>query len=140
MLMLIYLLGIFFAAFFALIFKKLFFNKTEAPFVMELPPYRMPTLRATYVYMWLRSSQYLKKMGGIILIASLIIWVLGYFPRNIEFDKDYDKRIAEIHQNYETARDTIISPDSLLMIKEVMNQLNLSGLIKILLKNYWMLF
>ncbi len=118
MLMLIYLLGIFFAAFFALIFKKLFFNKTEAPFVMELPPYRMPTLRATYVYMWLRSSQYLKKMGGIILIASLIIWVLGYFPRNIQFEKDYEGQIAEIHLNYSTAKQTTSSTDTLLILKE----------------------
>ena len=97
----IYWLGIMFAAVFAIIFKKLFFNKTEAPFVMELPPYRMPTLKATYTYMWLRASQYLKKMGGIILIASVIIWVLGYFPQNIKFSKDYALMFNELSEEYE---------------------------------------
>lgn len=122
MLMLIYFMGIIFAAFFALIFKKLFFNKTEAPFVMELPPYRMPTLRATYIYMWLRASQYLKKMGGIILIASLVIWVLGYFPRNIEFSKDYNAQIQEVNMKYDNITGQGYSPDSLNVLKE--NRLN----------------
>jgi ferrous iron transport protein B len=117
MLMLMYFLGITFAAVFALLFKKLFFNKTEAPFVMELPPYRMPTLRATYLYMWLRASQYLKKMGGIILIASLLIWVLGYFPRNIEFSRDYDQLIYEVYEKYEPLILQTQSNDSLAMIK-----------------------
>jgi len=118
MLMLIYLLGIFFAAFFALIFKKLFFNKTEAPFVMELPPYRMPTFRATYVYMWLRASQYLKKMGGIILIASLIIWVLGYFPRNVEYSRDYEQLIGDTKLSYEMMIQATESTDSITVLKE----------------------
>lgn len=118
MLMLIYFLGIIFAAFFALIFKKLFFNKTEAPFVMELPPYRMPTLRATYVYMWLRASQYLKKMGGIILIASLVIWVLGYFPRNIEYTQDFEARIHEVHKKYDQFTEQLRSSDSLKVLNE----------------------
>jgi ferrous iron transport protein B len=118
MLMLIYLLGIIFAGIFALIFKKLFFNKTEAPFVMELPPFRMPTLKATYVYMWLRASQYLKKMGGIILIASLIIWVLSYFPRNIELSKDYEQHIREVNNTYFSNINKTNSKDSLLHLKQ----------------------
>jgi len=117
MLMLIYFIGIFFAAIFALIFKKLFFNKTEAPFVMELPPYRMPTLRSTYVYMWLRASQYLKKMGGIILIASLIIWVLGYFPRDIDYSKNYEAEIQNVYQKYNPEMESALSSDSMLVLK-----------------------
>lgn len=112
MLMLIYFLGIFFAAFFALFFKKIFFNKTEAPFVMELPPYRMPTLRATLLYMWLRASQYLKKMGGTILVASLVIWMLGYFPRNISFSRDYESEIQHISHKYEALIQAEINSDS----------------------------
>ncbi len=119
MLMLIYFLGIIFAAFFAIVFKKLFFHKTEAPFVMELPPYRMPTLRATYTYMWLRASQYLKKMGGIILVASLIVWTLGYFPRNIEFSKNYDAEITTIFQKYDPILEKTTSDDSLSMIRQM---------------------
>jgi ferrous iron transport protein B len=117
MLMLIYFIGIFFAAIFALIFKKLFFNKTEAPFVMELPPYRMPTLRSTYVYMWLRASQYLKKMGGIILIASLLIWVLGYFPRDIDYSKNYEAEIQNVYQKYNPEMERTLSSDSMFVLK-----------------------
>jgi ferrous iron transport protein B len=120
MLMLIYFLGIFFAAFFALIFKKLFFRKSEAPFVMELPPFRLPTYRATYVFMWLRASQYLKKMGGIILIASLIIWVLGYFPRTIHYSKNYQGYINNVYEVYDmkiAGAENVESADSLKQMK-----------------------
>ncbi|MGC9344266.1 MAG: ferrous iron transport protein B [Bacteroidales bacterium] len=76
----IYLTGIFLAVISALIFKRLFFRKEDTPFVMELPPYRMPTLKNTTRHMWNKASQYLKKIGGIILIASVIIWGLNYYP------------------------------------------------------------
>ncbi len=77
---LLYILGIMVAIGIALLFKKIFFSKKEAPFVMELPPYRMPTFKSTIRHMWHKAMQYLKKMGGPILIASIIIWFLGYFP------------------------------------------------------------
>ena len=48
---------------------------------MELPPYRMPTSRSTLKHMWIKASQYLKKMSGVILIASILLWALGYYPR-----------------------------------------------------------
>jgi ferrous iron transport protein B len=83
-LFLIYATGIFFAITLALIFKNTLFKANEIPFVMELPPYRMPTLRSTFKHMWHKGDQYLKKMGGIILIASVIIWALGYFPHGPE--------------------------------------------------------
>ncbi len=76
----IYLSGILLAVIISLIFKKILFRKKEAPFVMELPPYRMPTLRATMRHMWEKGRQYLSKMGGIILIAVILIWALEYFP------------------------------------------------------------
>ncbi len=80
----LYLLGISVAILIAIIFKKIFFNKKEVPFVMELPPYRMPTMKSTVRHMWHKALQYLRKMGGIILVASVIIWFLGYFPRPAE--------------------------------------------------------
>ena len=55
-------------------------KENAEPFVMELPPYRMPTLRNTTIHMWGKAGQYLKKMGTIILVASVLIWALGYFP------------------------------------------------------------
>ncbi len=78
----IYGFGILMAVAVALIFKKTLFRSGDVPFVMELPPYRMPTLITTTRHMWNKGSQYLKKMGGIILVASIIIWALGYFPRH----------------------------------------------------------
>jgi ferrous iron transport protein B len=78
---LLYLTGVVLSILMALIFKSTLFRKKENPFVMELPPYRPPRLKAIGKHMWFRSQMYLKKMGGVILIASMIIWALGYFPR-----------------------------------------------------------
>ncbi len=78
----LYGFGILMAVIVALLFKRLLFRSDDVPFVMELPPYRMPTLKTTLRHMWHKGSQYLKKMGGIILVASVIIWALGYFPRD----------------------------------------------------------
>ena len=77
----IYLAGIVMAVFSSLALKKIFFRKTEAPFVMELPPYRFPTSRSVVRHMWGKGVQYLRKMGTVILVASVLIWALGYFPR-----------------------------------------------------------
>jgi ferrous iron transport protein B len=77
----LYIFGIALASVVAILFKRFIFKSKEAPFVMELPPYRMPTLRTTARHMWNKGQQYLQKMGGIILIASILIWSLGYFPR-----------------------------------------------------------
>ena len=100
-LFLVYAIGIFFAIFFAVLFKKTIFKSEEAPFVMELPPYRLPTLRTTLRHMWNKGSQYVKKMGGVILIASLVIWALGYFPKNTEITNDYDGKISKTESKYE---------------------------------------
>ena len=77
----LYLLGIVMAVVTARLMRYFFFPVDETPFVMELPPYRMPTLRTTLRHMWDKCAQYLKKMGGMILIASLVIWFLSYYPR-----------------------------------------------------------
>lgn len=97
----IYMLGIFLAIIFAKIFKASFFKSKEAPFVMELPPYRIPSLKTTLIHMWSKGGEYLKKMGGIILVASIIIWALGYFPREVDFSKDYNQLISQTEQNYQ---------------------------------------
>lgn len=92
----IYLIGILIAVGSSILFKKLLFAKAEAPFVMELPPYRIPTTRNVVRHMWSKGSQYLRKMGTVILAASIIIWALGYYPRNVEYSVDYDRVAAEI--------------------------------------------
>lgn len=86
----IYATGIVLSIIIAIIFKKTLFKSKELPFVMELPPYRMPTAKALFKHTWFKGSQYLKKMGGIILIASVIIWALGYFPKSDAIDKKYE--------------------------------------------------
>ncbi|MDR0700660.1 MAG: ferrous iron transport protein B [Tannerella sp.] len=76
-----YLAGILIAIITAKVFRKTFLKTDETPFVMELPPYRMPTARTTLKHMWDKGEQYLKKMGGIILLSSIIIWFLSYYPQ-----------------------------------------------------------
>ncbi len=77
----LYLLGIAVAVLTARLLRKFWFKADETPFVMELPPYRIPTAKSTVRNMWAKAQQYLQKMGGIILVASVIIWALSYFPR-----------------------------------------------------------
>jgi len=95
----IYLIGIVLAIVTALIMKKIVFAKKEVPFVMELPPYRIPTLKNTSLHMWHKGQQYLKKMGNVILLASILIWALGYFPRHIAYTTDYDSKIQQAQLN-----------------------------------------
>ena len=97
----LYLVGILLAVISARLFKKFLFPKEDTPFVMELPPYRIPTFRSVMIHMWDKSRQYLRKMGGVILIASIIIWFLGYFPTNEEREDIYNAQIAQIEQQYE---------------------------------------
>ena len=94
-LFLMYFTGVILAAIVAVILKKIFFRTEEVPFVMELPPYRIPTIKSTLRHMWYKGFQYLKKMGGVILVASIIIWALGYYPRNVSYTIDYDNMIEE---------------------------------------------
>ncbi len=80
-----YILGVVIAVLTARILRKFFFKRDETPFVMELPPYRVPTMKTSLRHMWAKGKQYLSKMGGIILLASVIVWALNYFPlRDVE--------------------------------------------------------
>lgn len=100
----LYAFGILIAAFTAKLLRRTAFKEEETPFVMELPPYRMPTLKSIVTHMWDRSSQYLRKMGGTILIASIVIWFLGYYPQDNAREAAFDNEIANIdaqHNNNE---------------------------------------
>ncbi|MDR0872553.1 MAG: ferrous iron transport protein B [Prevotellaceae bacterium] len=94
----IYAVGIVLAILTALVLKRTFKEK-DVPFVMELPPYRIPTVRNTTVHMWSKSVQYLRKMGTVILCASIAVWALGYFPRDARFSRDFDGIITKIESN-----------------------------------------
>lgn len=96
----LYLLGIILAVLLARLFRKLFFKQEDIPFVMELPPYRIPTHRSVLIHVWDKAKEYLQKMGTVILVASVIIWFLGYFPR-AEVEKRTEARITEVLNNAE---------------------------------------
>ncbi len=100
LLFLIYGTGILMAVIAAIVFKKILFKGQDVPFVMELPPYRVPTIKSTLHHMWSRAVHYLKKISGIILIASIIIWVLGYFPYGLEYSQKLEQQITQINSQY----------------------------------------
>ena len=84
-LMSVYVVGILLAVVMARIFSRFVVKGEDSPFVMELPPYRMPTWKSVLRHTWEKGVQYLKKIGGIIMVASIIIWFLGYFPNHQEY-------------------------------------------------------
>ncbi len=89
----LYLLGMVMAVLMAKLFSRFFVKGESLPFVMELPPYRMPTAKAVLRHTWEKGKEYLKKMGTIILGASIIVWALSYYPQN-------EDRIAQAENSY----------------------------------------
>lgn len=78
----LYVISMLMAVLMSRVFSKWLIKGEDTPFVMELPPYRIPTAKAIVRHTWEKGKQYLKKMGDIILVASIIVWALGYFPHN----------------------------------------------------------
>ena len=83
----LYVIGILMAVLMSNLLSRFLIKGEDTPFVMELPPYRVPTTKAMMRHTWEKGKQYLKKMGGIILVASIIVWALGYFPHHDEMSK-----------------------------------------------------
>ena len=88
----IYSIGILLAIVMARVFSKFIVKDDDAPFVMELPPYRMPTAKSVLRHTWEKGVQYLKKMGGIIMVASIIIWFLGYYPNHNQYSTQAEQQ------------------------------------------------
>ena len=97
----VYALGIVFGIVFAKIFRKYLFAGEAEPFVMELPPYHLPTLKATLTHMLERGIMYLKKAGTFILAASILVWFITTYPMDVEYSKDYDALHDQVAQTYE---------------------------------------
>lgn len=114
-LFLLYILGVIFAILSALLLKRIFFKTAEVPFVMELPPYRIPTVRSIVKHVWFRTGIYLKKIGGIILIASVVVWFLTNFPQNVSYNRDYKGEIARIEKADLSGKDKIESVSKVLL-------------------------
>ncbi|MBI9067392.1 MAG: ferrous iron transport protein B [Salinivirgaceae bacterium] len=104
----LYLTGILLAVISAHVFNKTLFKSKEASFVMELPPYRIPSVKSTVKHMWDKSAQYVQKVGGVILIAVVIIWALGYFPQEVKYSKDYLGEMISIENNIEKQDDELL--------------------------------
>lgn len=92
----LYVIGIIMAIIMSRIFSKTLFKGEDTPFVMELPPYRFPTAKAIGRHTWQKGKEYLKKMGGIILVASIIVWALGYFPHNDSLSREQQQEQSYI--------------------------------------------
>ncbi len=108
-LMLIYGIGVCMAIALAKIFSKYVIKGHDYPFVMELPPYRVPTLKNTASHMWEKTRSYLSKMGGVILLASIIIWFLGYFPRDKQGQEQAEQQITMLESSFEQA--VLLNPE-----------------------------
>lgn len=97
----LYAVGILTAVLVSKVLASFVVREEDVPFVMELPPYRRPTVRATWRHTWEKGKEYLQKMGGIILVASVIVWALGYFPhddtlsRQEQQERSYIGRIGQ---------------------------------------------
>ena len=92
----LYLIGIIMAVVMSRLFSRFLFKGEDTPFVMELPPYRFPTAKAIGRHTWQKGKEYLKKMGGIILVASIVVWALGYFPHNEELNRQQQQEQSYI--------------------------------------------
>ena len=98
----VYFAGIILAIVTGRLFRSTLLRGADAPFVMELPPYRVPMVKSLIIHMWDRSKMFLKKMGGVILIGSVVIWTLSAFPRNIQYSRDYVAEINSVSALYNT--------------------------------------
>jgi ferrous iron transport protein B len=98
----IYLLGIILSIITGRLFRSTLLRGADAPFVMELPPYRIPMIKSLLIHMWDRSKIFIKKMGGYILIGSVVVWTLSAFPLNISYSKNYDLEIKQVKTYFQT--------------------------------------
>ncbi|MFP4476710.1 MAG: ferrous iron transport protein B [Desulfatibacillaceae bacterium] len=96
----LYLLGIVVAILVGRLFSKTILKGDAAPFVMELPPYRVPMAKSLLIHMWDRSKMFLRRMGGVILVGSIIIWVLSTFPRSPDLTAAYEQERARVRAEY----------------------------------------
>ena len=104
----IYTLGIVVAVVTAKVLRTYVFKGEAEPFVMEMPPYHMPTLRSVGIHMWERSVMYLKKAGTFILASSILIWFLTSFPQDVEYSQDYDAAREQVTMTHAHMADEIL--------------------------------
>ena len=109
-LLVIYAIGILLAVVMARLFCRFLVKGDDTPFVMELPPYRMPTSKAIFRHTWEKGAQYLRKMGGIIMVASIVIWALGYYPNHDEYESVTEQQENSYIGRIGKAMEPVIEP------------------------------
>ena len=120
----IYIFGILVALLSAWVFKKTLFKGESEPFVMELPPYRLPSFQSLFLQMWHRARMYLRKAATVILLASILIWIAGNFPKNESIARDAEIQIKNIHsqnlnnEDRETAIQRILAEEEALQFQQ----------------------
>ena len=114
----IYLLGIILSIITGRLFRSTLLRGADAPFVMELPPYRIPMIKSLLIHMWDRSKMFLKKMGGYILVGSVVVWTLTAFPHNISYSKNYDLEIEQVKINFQTEIEATQESDKALLAQK----------------------
>ena len=114
----IYLLGIILSIITGRLFRSTLLRGADAPFVMELPPYRIPMIKSLLIHMWDRSKIFLKKMGGYILAGSVVVWTLSAFPLNITYSKNYDLEIEQVKTYFQTEMETAQESDKTLLAQK----------------------
>jgi ferrous iron transport protein B len=107
MLWLIYMIGIVLAVVLAKVLRSTILKGEATPFVMELPPYRMPTLKGLLIHMWERAWMYVKKAGTILLAAAILLWALSTFPRKQDFGRDYGQLADQARRQYVARADQL---------------------------------
>ena len=96
----IYLLGIVVAMLTGRLFRSTLLKGADAPFVMELPPYRMPMAKSLMIHMWDRAKMFIRKMGTYIFVGAIVVWALSAFPRNVTYSVDYESKIQKVEAAY----------------------------------------
>lgn len=106
-LFLTYLFGVIMAVIMAKIFRRFLFSGEAEPFVMELPPYHMPTAKSVLMHMWERAWAYIKKAGTFILGATILIWFLSSYPKDTVYTQDYDAAHDAVETTFQAQGDAI---------------------------------
>lgn len=104
----IYLLGIIVAVLVAVTLRHFVFKGEKEPFVMELPPYHIPTVKDVLMHMWERSVLYLKKAGTFILGASVLVWFLTAYPMDVEYSQDFDAARTQVEEQMEAQQAAVL--------------------------------
>lgn len=114
----VYTFGVVLAIIFAKLFRSTLFKGESDPFVMELPPYHMPTLKTVLIHMWDRAWLYVKKAGTFILAASIIVWFLVSYPAEVEYSKDFEGAKAQVTAMYDQKAEELIAPLSIAKVED----------------------